>query len=618
MPRRVAPIPAAPSASTAEELLPLRAKPAPPTSPREITRDEVADVFENIARLLALDGENPFKVRAYQNGARAVEMFAGNLREAVVGEDAPGIPGLGEALALKVKELVTTGRLDFYERLRERLPAGILELFEIPGLGDKKIKALHDQLKVTSVAKLEEALRAGVVAKLPGFGEKTAQNLLAAIERRKEVADLFRLGDVAADALAVHEALRGHPEVIRVSPAGSFLRRKEIVHDLDFVVSTRAPETVGEFFATLPTVRRVEARGPTKVSVRLASGVPCDLRLVADAEYPFALQHFTGSKEHNLAFRQRVLARGWTLNEYRLAADKPDAAPVPKVRDEAGLYGALGFAWIPPELRENAGEWEAAALAEGPGLPRLVELENLRGTFHCHTTASDGRDSLRAMAEAARELGFQYLGIADHSKASFQANGLDAGRLLAQVAEIRALNAELAPDFRLFAGTECDILKDGSLDFPDEILAQLDYVVASVHASFTLPEAEQTRRLVRAMGNPHVTMLGHATGRLLLTRPGYAVDLAAIIEAAAATGTIIELNASPRRLDLDWRWWHRARDAGVRCAINPDAHRTAGFQDLWFGVAAARKGWLRREDVVNCLPLGEVETALGAKRTRSS
>ena len=576
-----------------------------------VNADDIAEIFENIARFLALKGENPFKIRAYQNGARAVEMFAGNLREAAEKDELGGAAGIGKALADKIKELVTTGHLEFYEKLREEFPAGILEMFELPGLGEKKIKALYEQLKVTGVPKLEEACRQGLVAALPGFGEKTARKLLDAIEQRKSIADLFRLGDVAAEANAIHAALRDHPGVTQASPAGSFRRRKEIVHDLDFVVSTTEPGEVGTFFASLPQVASVIAHGPTKVSVRLKSGVPCDLRLVPNADFGFALAYFTGSKEHNITLRSRAQERGWTLNEYRLAATTKDAAVIPKIADERELYRALGLDFIPAELRENSGEFEAA---EAHTVPKLIELDQLRGTFHNHTTESDGRDSLRAMAEAARELGLQYFGIADHSKSSFQANGLDEKRLARQVSEIAELNAEFGGAFRVFTGTECDILKEGALDFDDDVLATLDYVVASVHSSFTASEAEQTKRLIRAMENPHVTMLGHVTGRLLLTRHAYAVDIPAVLEAAAATGTIIELNANPRRLDLDWRYWRRAKELGVKCAINPDAHRTIGLQDLWFGVAAARKGWLTKDDVVNCLPLGQIEKALAKKR----
>ena len=586
-----------------------------------MSKESVADTLNGIAQLLDLKGENPFKIRAYVAGARAVEMYPGDLEAAVRDGEIGQIEGIGDALAKKITELVTTGRLQYFEDLKAGFPATIFELFEISGLGAKKIKALYEQLGVASIAQLDAACRDERVAKLPGFGEKTARNLLAAVAQRMRSSAFHRLGDVATPTLRLAEELRGHPAVLRASEAGSFRRRKEVVRDLDFVVSTRDPAAVTEFFVTRPEVTEVIARGPTKVSVRLQSGIQCDLRLVTDTEYPYALHHFTGSKEHNIELRQRALARGWSINEYRFsAAPDADAAgePLPTIRDEPEFYRALGLDYIPPELREGSGEIEAA---ENHALPELITLENLRGTFHCHTHASDGRNSLEEMAVAAQELGLEYLGIADHSKSSIQANGLDADRLAAQGEQIRALNAKYQRDgahFRLFAGLECDVLKDGTLDFPDAVLAALDYVVVSVHNSFNQPAPEMTRRLIRAMENPYVTILGHLTGRMLLIREGYAVDVPAIIDAAAATGTIIELNGNPRRLDMDWRWWRRARAKGVRCAIDPDAHSRENLQHLWFGVTQARKGWLTRADVVNCASLGEIEQILQAKRLRSA
>ena len=580
----------------------------------------IADVLEQIATLLELKGENPFKIRAYVNAARSLETWGGNIADLGNEEILEKIPGIGKAIAAKIKELVETGSLKFFDDLRAEFPADILELFSLPGLGAKKIKALHEKLQVSSIAQLHEACVAGRVADLPGFGKTTQEKLCRAIDERQKYAGQFQLGKIAGEADQLQNDLRAHPDALHVCIAGSYRRRKEIVRDLDFIVATNSPAEISAMFVGHPLVESVIAHGPTKSSVRLGSGIQCDLRVVTTAEYPFALNYFTGSKEHNVVVRSRALQRGWTLNEYRLgeapadpkAKQKKTAQKIPVIQDEEELYRALDLDYVPPELRENSGEFEAAAAGK---IPRLIEPENLRGTFHCHTTASDGRNSLEEMAAAAQELGMQYLGIADHSRSSIQARGLDEARLRVQLAMIRQLNEQFE-NFRVFAGVECDILRDGSLDFPDELLAELDYVVASIHSAFTLSEADMTKRIVRAMQNPYVTMLAHPTGRLLLRRDPYAVDIPAIIEAAAETGTWIEINAAPKRLDLDWRWWPLAKGKGVKCVINPDAHGVERLQDLWFGVGAARKGWLTKEDVMNCLPLGKIEAALAKKRAR--
>lgn len=578
-----------------------------------MNKAQIVEVLENIGRLLELRGENPFKIRAYNNGARALETAPLSENELQDAERLSALDGIGKAIAEKIATLASTGELPFYNELREQFPANIMELFELQGLGAKKIKALYDTLGVASVDKLERVCRGGQVAALPGFGQKSADNFLKAIAQYRQGVGTFLYGRVAGLAGKLLDDLRTHPEVILAQVAGSFRRRKEIVRDLDFLVSTKEPAQVMEFFVQHPLVAEVLAHGATKSSVVLHSGIQCDLRAVRSEEFPFALAYFTGSKEHNVRIRGRCLEKGWTLNEYRfsVAEGKTPAEPLPEVKEEADIYRALGLEFVPPELRENLGEIEAAA--EGR-LPRLIEVENLRGTFHNHTTASDGRSSLEEMARAAHDLGLQYLGIADHSRSSVQANGLDIPRLQKQLGEIAALNQQLDGELVLLAGTECDILKDGTLDFPDEVLAQLDYVVASIHSSFQLDEAAMTKRIIRAMENPHVTMMGHLTGRLLLSREPYALDIPAVLEAAAATGTVIELNANPRRSDMDWRWWPLAKSLGVRCAINPDAHSTEGLQDLALGVGIARKGWLTREDVINCLDLENVREFLDQKR----
>jgi DNA polymerase (family 10) len=580
----------------------------------------IADVLEKIATLLELKDENPFKIRAYVNAARSLETWGGNVADLANEEVLEKIPGIGKAIAAKIKELVETGSLKFLDELRAEFPADILELFSLPGLGAKKIKALHEKLQVSSIAQLHEACVAGRVAELHGFGKTTQEKLCRAIDERQKYEGKFQLGKIAAEAERLQDDLRAHSEALHVCVAGSYRRRKEIVRDLDFIVATKAPAEISALFVQHPLVESVIAHGPTKSSVRLRSGIQCDLRVVTAAEYPFALNYFTGSKEHNVVVRSRALQRGWTLNEYRLgeapvdpaAKQKKTPQKIPAIREEADLYRALDLDYIPPELRENCGEFDAATAGK---VPRLIEAENLRGTFHCHTTASDGRNSLEEMAAAAQELGLQYLGIADHSRSSIQARGLDEARLKVQMATIKKLNRDFE-NFRIFAGVECDILRDGSLDFPDELLGSLDYVVASIHSAFTLAEAEMTKRIIRAIQNPHVTMLAHPTGRLLLRRDPYAVDIPAIIDAAAETGTWIELNAAPKRLDLDWRWWPLAKEKGVKCVINPDAHGVERLQDLWFGVGAARKGWLTKDDVMNCLPLGKIESALAKKRGR--
>jgi len=574
----------------------------------DVTRDTLVSTLEEIALLLELKGENPFKTRAYRNGAEIMQNFDGDIVALAAAGDLKGIKGIGEALQQKLHELASTGTLAYYENLRAEFPPTLFELFEVQGLGPKKIKALYDQLGIASIASLKEACGGDEIAKLSGFGAKTVEKILAALGNREKFADRFRLGDVAPIAETLLERLKKHPKVSRAAIAGSYRRSKETLHDLDFLVATSEPAKLTKFFAEFKEVHEVIVHGDTKVSIRLENGLQCDLRAVSNDHFPFALQYFTGSKEHNVALRSIALKQGLSLNEYDFTGD----GEIPEVRDEVDIYRALGMDWVPPELRENRGEIEAAAAGT---LPRLVELDNLRGTFHNHTRASDGSNTLEEMAAAAIDHGLQYLGIADHSKSSFQANGLSVERLLEQVATIRKLN-EGFENFQIIAGSEVDILKDGSLDFDDEILAQLDYCVASVHNVFTLSEAEMTTRIIRAMENEHVTMLGHLTGRLLLRRDPYALNIEKIIDCAAETRTIIELNCNPWRLDMDWRWWHRARDRNVLTSINPDAHATEQLQFLAYGVRLARKGWLRREDIVNTKELSEIQAWLALPKAQ--
>ncbi len=578
-----------------------------------MTREKMAEVLEEIALMLELKDENPFKVRAYRQGAETVRNYDGEIAALAANNNLKGIPGMGDALREKLHELATTEKLEFHQKLRAEFPIGLFELFDLQGLGPKKVRALYETLGISSIADLKVACESGKIAGLPGFGAKTQAKILEAIALRETFSGVFLLGPITPLAEEILATLRLHPEISRVSAAGSFRRAKETVGDLDFLVATKEPALVCEDFTTLPQVESIIACGDTKSSVRLKNGLQCDLRAVSNAQFPFALQYFTGSKEHNVAIRSLALKKNLSLNEYGFTPANPDKPfTIPEVNEEADIYRALGLDFIPPELRENRGEIEAAA---DHSLPKLIELSQLRGTFHNHTTESDGHDSLEAMADEAIELGLQYLGIADHSKSSFQANGLDEARLLKQVAAIRKLN-EGYENFRLFAGTEVDILKNGELDFDDDLLGQLDYCVASVHASFTLTEDEMTRRICKAMENEHVTMLGHVTGRMLLKREAYAVNHEKVIDCAAETRTIIELNCSPMRLDMDWRWWKKARDKGVLCSINPDAHSVARLHHIGLGIRLARKGWLRKDDVFNTRPVKEVERFLKTPKAK--
>ena len=574
----------------------------------DVTRDTLVSTLEEIALLLELKGENPFKTRAYRKGAEIVQNFDGDIVARATDDDLKGIKGIGDALQQKLHELASTGRLEYYENLRGEFPPTLFELFEVQGLGPKKIKALYDQLQISSVAELKEACQGDEIKNLSGFGAKTVEKILAAIANREKFADRFRLGNVAPLAETLLERLRDHPKVSRSAIAGSYRRAKETLHDLDFLVATSEGAELTQFFTDFPEVHEVIVHGETKASIRLENGLQCDLRAVSNAHFPFALQYFTGSKEHNVELRSLALKKGLSLNEYDFTGE----GEIPEVNEEEDIYRALGLDWVAPELRENRGEIEAAS--EGT-LPKLIELEQLCGTFHNHTIASDGQNTLEEMAEAAQDHGLQYLGIADHSKSSVQANGLSEERLTQQIASIQKLN-ESFQGFALISGSEVDILKDGSLDFDDEMLSQLDYCVASVHNVFNLPEKEMTARLIRAMENEHVTMLGHLTGRLLLRRDPYAVNMEKIIDCAAETRTIIELNCNPWRLDMDWRWWHRARDKGVLSSINPDAHATEQLQFLAYGVRLAKKGWLRQKDVLNCLPLAEVQEWLALPKSK--
>ena len=581
-------------------------------------KDRVAEILTEIGTLLELKGENPFKTRAYENAARTLESLTDPLDKLVAENRLSEIKGIGEGIQKKITELVGTGKLAYYEDLKASVPPGLVEMLQIQGLGPKKVKALNNKLGIESIEQLEAACQAGKIAGLEGFGEKTQSKILEGIQFKRAYASRHLLSDALTVAEPILESLRGHPDVIRSSTAGSVRRFKEIIGDIDFLVSSKKPANVIEFFTGQAGVMSVSAKGDTKASVILQGGIQADLRVVSDAEFPFALAYFTGSKEHNIVMRQRAIERGLRLNEYGLFKSKEetrDAKLRVPCKTEEEIFEKLDLAYVPPELREDKGEFAAAEKDE---LPRLIEWTDLKGSLHNHSNWSDGRHPLEDVAAYARELGCAYWAITDHSKSSFVANGLDAKRLRQQLDAVKKINrrfAEQDEDFRLLTGSEVDILADGKLDFPDDLLADLDVVVASVHQGFSHSEAETTKRIIRAAQNPYVHMLGHLTGRLLLEREPYKLNQHAVIDACAESGTWIELNANPYRFDLDWRLWPYARRKGVKCVINCDAHRNehAGF--LRLGAGIARKVWLTKTDVINTLPLKSLLKELKKKRT---
>ncbi len=572
---------------------------------------EVAAILDEIATLLELQGENPFRARAYATAARTIAQLETNLADVIAADKLGEIPGIGETLRDKITTLVTTGALPFYDDLRSKTPPGLLAMLRLPGLGPKRIKFLYDELGIDDLDKLKAAAESGKIATLKGFGAKTQTNMLQGIAFLSEGAGRVRIDQALAIAEMLLDGMRPVKGIQRMELCGSLRRRRETVGDIDILVSAADAGPIIAHFVKLPGVQRIAGQGDTKSSVVVAGFdgdshrvvMNADLRVVRDEQFAFALNYFTGSKDHNVALRQRAIERGLKLNEYELAGPKKSVA----CKGEEDLYAALGLDYIPPELREHTGE---IAAAENHTLPSLVELKQLHGIFHCHTDASDGQATLAEMAEAAQALGYKYLGIADHSQSLTIANGLSPERVKQQRKQIAALN-ESMKGFHVFGGTECDILADGTLDYDDDLLAGFDYVVASVHTLFNQPQEEMTQRIVRAVSHPKVTMLGHATGRLLLRREGYNVDLEAVLQAAAKHGTMIEINANPYRLDIDWVHCKRARQLGVPLVINPDAHSTGDYDYVRFGVDVARRGWLGKENVFNTKTLAQVTKALG-------
>lgn len=570
-----------------------------PLNDMPVHNADIAATLEEIADLLEIEGANPFRIRAYRNAARTLSELSQDARVLLgKGGDLKRLPGIGDDLAAKIAEIIATGSCSLLQRLHKELPPAITELLQIPGLGPKRVKALHHDLDVQTVEQLYRAARDGRIRALPGFGEKTELNIQQAVEAHVSQARRFKLATAAQYAEALRAFLQAIPGVAQVTVAGSFRRMRETVGDLDILVTAAEPYPVMQHFTTYDEVAEVLSAGSTRGSIVLKCGLQVDLRVVADTSYGAALHYFTGSKAHNIAIRRIAQKLGLKVNEYGVFRDSSRIAG----ETEESVYRAVGLPYIEPELREDRGEIEAARAGR---LPHLVELADLRGDLHAHTKATDGHDSLRDMARAAQALGFEYLAITEHSRRLTVAHGLDPLRLLRQCDEIDQLNRELR-GITMLKGIEVDILEDGSLDLPDDVLARLDLVVGAVHSKFDLSRAKQTERILRAMERPHFTLLAHPTGRLIEQRAPYDVDMLRIIRQAKNRGCFLELNAHPERLDLLDTYCQMAKDEGVLVSINSDAHSSFDFTSLRFGIGQARRGWLEKRDVLNTRPLAEL------------
>ncbi|HZJ83104.1 MAG TPA: DNA polymerase/3'-5' exonuclease PolX [Clostridia bacterium] len=556
---------------------------------------DVVDILNEIALLMQLKGENHFRIRAYENGARIVELLEEDLETLIEEERLGAVKGIGKTLEQNIQELVTTGKLAYYEELKVEFPETLFDLFKVPGLGPKKVEALYKKLGIQNLGELEYACLENRLLILPGFGHKTQENILKGIGDLKRYQSSFLFSEAFHVANEIVEEMEKQPGVGRVSVAGSLRRRKEIVKDVDILAESEWPVSLMDWFVSMDGVDSIVGKGDTKSSIKLKNGMGVDLRVISKDQYPYALHHFTGSKEHNTAMRHIARGRGIKMNEYGMFQGE-DEILIP-CKDEREIFRALDMDYIPPELRENHGEIEAAAQGK---LPKLVEMEDIRGIFHIHTTYSDGRNTLEEMANGAMELGYEYIGIADHSQSAFYANGLTPEDIIKQHREIDELNKQFDGRIKILKGIESDILPDGNLDYEEDVLSLFDFVIASVHSGFSADQKVMTDRILKALDNPYITILGHPTGRLLLSREAYPVDMDAILNRAALRGVAIEINANPHRLDLDWRWCRKAKDMGIPLVISPDAHDIEGLSHVSYGVGIARKGWLTSDDVLNC------------------
>jgi DNA polymerase (family 10) len=567
---------------------------------------EVAAVLEEIGQILEIRGENPFKARAYYSAARTVDSLGEDINKVVADGELGELPGFGEALTTKVTELVTTGHMDYRDEIMKGLPESLLELLTVPDVGPKKVKLFYEKLGLRSVGELEAAARAGKLAGLEGMGEKSQAKILAGIEQRREHKGRWLLSDALPLAERVFAEIEGVKGVRRATLGGSIRRRRETIGDIDVLVSAADGPAVVKRFTELPGIERVLAAGDTKGSAVFEPGIQVDVRVVEEASYAAAQHYFTGSKEHNVHMRQLAKDRGWKLNEYGLF----DGARALPAKDEKALFARFGMDWIPPEMREDTGEIEAALEHK---LPHLVTEDDVKGAFHIHSNATDGSMTIEQLAAEAGSRGYSYFVLSDHSKAVVVANGLDAERVRKQWDEVKRVQKKLR-GLRIFRSTEVDIKKDGSLDFDDETLAGFDCRIAAVHSSFTMNAADMTARIVRAVSNPLVDILAHPTGRLLLEREPYAVNIEEVLAACATFKVAVEINAQPSRLDLDWRFIKAGKALGCKFVIGLDAHHKEDFGYVALGVAIARKGWLEKDNILNSLTAAQFAGWLSARR----
>ncbi len=572
--------------------------------------EEVAALLEQIAELLMLKNENPYRIRAYTIAAQNIRDLDADIEEIARQGKLDEIPGVGKAIAAKIEEYLRTGKLEYYEQLKREVPIQAVDLLEVPGIGPSRAHLLYEKLGITTIQQLLEAAQNHKLCTLPGFGEKLEQRIAREAARLMQRTKRLLLGVALPVAETVVTLLREVPAVRAIDPAGSLRRMKETIGDIDILVASDRPQEVVDAFTRLPIVKEVLAVGPTRPSILTREDLQVDLRVVHPDEYGSALLYFTGSKEHNIALRSLVQDRGWKLSEYGLFDETGQRVAS---RTEQEIYAYLGMDWIPPELRENRGEIQAALEHR---LPQLVELSHIRGDLHVHTDWSDGHDSLERMVQAAIARGYEYIVISDHSPSLTVAKGLTVERLREQRRRIDELNERYAP-FRILQGAEVNIHPDGSLDYPDDVLAELDVVIVSVHSAFDLPEARMTERVIRALSNPHVDLLGHPTGRLLNTRLPYEIDLDAVLDAAAEFGVAIEVNGQPDRLDLPDVWVQRAIQRGILIACTSDAHSTRQLDNMRWSVATARRGWAEARHVLNTRPLAELLQWLRQHRTAS-